>query len=119
MLAKMHGVTIQSPKIAKLREHTFAVHELMNSGGLWRDSPVLDPLRQLAVEFRLVFTSTWRVEGQHAKKAAQHAPHLFFLARARCLSAGLRYLRLTRLPRHDRGPVPGGIDPRLAVYARS
>ena len=25
----------------------------------------------------------------------------------------------TRLPRHDRGPVPGGIDPRLAVYARS
>ena len=31
-----------------------------------------------------------------------------FLARARCLSAGLRYLRLTRLPRHDRGPVPRG-----------
>ena len=24
------------------------------------------------------------------------------------LKAGLRYLRLTRLPRHDRGPVPGG-----------
>ena len=39
----------------------------------------------------------------------------FFLARARCLSAGLRYLRLTHLPRHDRGPVPGGIDPRLAA----
>ena len=32
----------------------------------------------------------------------------FFCARARCLSAGLRYLRLTRLPRHDRGPLPGG-----------
>ena len=32
---------------------------------------------------------------------------------------GLRYLRLTRLPRHDRSPVPGGIDPRVAVYARS
>ena len=32
----------------------------------------------------------------------------FLLARARCLSAGLRYLRLTRLPRHDRGPVSGG-----------
>ena len=44
---------------------------------------------------------------------------MLFLARARCLSAGLRYLRLTRLQRHDRGPVPGGIDPRLAVYARS
>ena len=43
----------------------------------------------------------------------------FFLARARCLSAGLRYLRLTRLPRHDRGPYSRGIDPRLAVYARS
>ena len=39
----------------------------------------------------------------------------FFFARARCLSVGLRYLRLARLPRHDRGPVPGGIDPRLAV----
>ena len=26
---------------------------------------------------------------------------------------------ITRLPRHDRGPVPGGIDPRLAVYAES
>ena len=32
----------------------------------------------------------------------------FVCARARCLSAGLRYLRLTRLPRHDRGPIPGG-----------
>ena len=32
----------------------------------------------------------------------------FCLARARCLSARLRYLRLTRLPRHNRGPVPGG-----------
>ena len=30
------------------------------------------------------------------------------MARAHCLSAGLRYLKLTRLPRHDRGPVPGG-----------
>ena len=33
---------------------------------------------------------------------------LFFLALARCLSAGLWYLRRTRLPRHDRGPVTGG-----------
>ena len=31
-----------------------------------------------------------------------------FFGRARCLSAGLRNLRLTRLPRHDRGPVPRG-----------
>ena len=29
------------------------------------------------------------------------------MAGARCLSAG-HHLRLTRLPRHDRGPVPGG-----------
>ena len=33
---------------------------------------------------------------------------VLFFARARCLLAGLRYLRLTRLPRHDRGPVIGG-----------
>ena len=38
----------------------------------------------------------------------QNGHCIFFVARARCLSAGLRYLRLTRLPRHDRGPVPGG-----------
>ena len=46
-------------------------------------------------------------------------PPQFFCARARFLSAGLRYLRLTRLPRHDAAPYPGGIDPRLAVHARS
>ena len=43
----------------------------------------------------------------------------FFLTGTLCLSAGRGVLRLSRLPRHDRGPVPGGIDPRLAVYARS
>ena len=32
----------------------------------------------------------------------------FFLTGALCLSAGRGVLRLTRLPRHDRGPVPGG-----------
>ena len=42
-----------------------------------------------------------------------------FFARARCLSAGLRYLRLTRLPVTIAAPYPGRIDPRLAVYARS
>ena len=31
----------------------------------------------------------------------------FFLTGALCLSAGRGVLRLTRLPRHDRGPVPG------------
>ena len=50
---------------------------------------------------------------------ARHRPHSrkkninlklddFFVPEPVCLSAGLRYLRLTRLPRHDRGPVPGG-----------
>ena len=34
--------------------------------------------------------------------------HLLFLTCALCLSAGRGVLRLTRLPRHDRGPVPGG-----------
>ena len=33
---------------------------------------------------------------------------LFFLTGALCLSAGRGVLRLTRLPRHDRGPVPRG-----------
>ena len=33
---------------------------------------------------------------------------MFFLPEPVAFSAGLRYLRLTRLPRHDRGPVPGG-----------
>ena len=46
------------------------------------------------------------------KHKAKHSTtgwlHLFFVARARCLLAGLRYFRLTRLPRHDRGPAPGG-----------
>ena len=49
----------------------------------------------LTKSFQLYVLITWRVQ-------------TFFFARARCLSAGLRYLRLTRLPRHDRGPVPGG-----------
>ena len=39
---------------------------------------------------------------------SQQSIEIFFCARARCLSAGLRYLRLTRLPRYDRSPVPGG-----------
>ena len=33
---------------------------------------------------------------------------LFFLTGALCLSAGRGVLRLTRPPRHDCGPVPGG-----------
>ena len=49
--------------------------------------------------------STWTKRRTMRQPQPQRA---FFLARARCLSAGLRYLRLTRLPRHDRGPAPGG-----------
>ena len=33
---------------------------------------------------------------------------LFFWPEPVAFRRGLRYLRLTRLPRHDRGPVPGG-----------
>ena len=75
---------------------------------------------------RLETTAKQNKEGARPKQKNIHTKStrfaidtFFFLVRARCLSAGLRYLRLTRLPRHDRGPVPGGIDPRLAVYARS
>ena len=34
-------------------------------------------------------------------------PYVFFLTSALCLSAGRGVLRLTRLPRQDRGPVSG------------
>ena len=62
-------------------------------------------------ETGIIYTTTRRdrLTLQAVRFVDKKAPeiHLFF-ARARCLSAGLRYLRLTRLPRHDRGPVPGG-----------
>ena len=51
---------------------------------------------------------TWRLWPQEVMGVELAELKLFFVARARCLSAGLRYLRLSRLPRHDRGPVPGG-----------
>ena len=56
-----------------------------------------------AKEQSKVLSSALRITSMNSRET-----HIFFLARARCLSAGLRYLRLTRLPRHDRGPVPGG-----------
>ena len=53
-------------------------------------------------------------------KTKARANLFIFLTGALCLSAGRGVLRLTRLSRHDRSPpYPGGIDPRLAVYARS
>ena len=46
---------------------------------------------------------TMNVQGAKAM-----AVYSFFLAGALCLSAGRGVLRLTRLPRHDRGLEPGG-----------
>ena len=68
--------------------------------GTWKRTCGISCLRSLAPMRRL----------QSTTHATFTNPSLlrFFCARARCLSAGLRYLRLTRLPRHDRGPVPGG-----------
>lgn len=65
------------PKIQFIRNNMAAVHAFLASGGAWFESEVLDPLRVIACEMRLMFTSAWRVEGQHArtKKASQHAPH--------------------------------------------
>ena len=65
------------PRISQLKHHMDSAEEFLEAGGLWREWPQLDPLRELACEMRLMFTSAWRVEGQHArtKKAATHAPH--------------------------------------------
>ena len=65
------------PKIRQLKqEHMTAAQDFLAGGGVWTDDPSLDPLRKLALEMRLMFTSAWRVEAQHArtKRAAQKAP---------------------------------------------
>lgn len=65
------------PKIHIVKENMDAVHEFLEAGGVWLDDWVVEPLKILACEMRLMFTSAWRVEGQHAraKRAAQRAPH--------------------------------------------
>ena len=72
-----------------------------------RSSPSLDTKRNL-VELNYAAAQWKRQSVPFQWKIFFRPTPDFFLARARCLSAGLRYLRLTRLPRHDRGPVPGG-----------
>ena len=52
-------------------------------------------------------------DSRRLRKKAQDA--FFFVTGALCLSASRGVLRLTRLPHHDRGPYPEGIDPRLTV----
>ena len=63
------------PKVQFLRNNMDAVHTFLEAGGVWLDHEAVLPLRQLACDMRLMFTSAWRVEGQHArtKRAAQHA----------------------------------------------
>ena len=73
----------------------------------------LNDLLQVSTRSEILSSSTTRLpngRGSLFRSNGRFFPSnaRFFLARARCLSAGLRYLRLTRLPRHDRGPVPGG-----------
>lgn len=65
------------PKIQTVKQNMDAVHEFLEAGGVWLDTWVLEPLKMLAGEMRLMFTSAWRVEGQHArtKRASQRAPH--------------------------------------------
>eukprot|EP00438_Fugacium_kawagutii_P014582 Skav210160 [mRNA] locus=scaffold1811:103411:117781:+ [translate_table: standard] len=65
------------PKIQIVQQHMDAVHTFLEAGGVWLDDWVVEPLKMLASEMRLMFTSAWRVEGQHArtKRAAQRAPH--------------------------------------------
>ena len=45
--------------------------------------------------------------GRKKRKQLLIFPYVFFLTSALCLSAGRGVLRLTRLPRQDRGPVSG------------
>ena len=66
------------PKIKYLKDNLDAVQEFLAGGGLWNEGVnVLKPLRLLACEMSLMFTSAWRVEAQHArtKRASQMAPH--------------------------------------------
>ena len=69
--------TVRHPKLECLRENVDAAHEFIEGGGLWHGRAELQPLMKLACELRLMYTSAWRVEGQHArtKRAAERAPH--------------------------------------------
>ena len=64
-------------------------------------------LQTKRLQLKLTNTLQNPTKYSHNIKFLGHGSNIFFCP-ARCLSAGLRYLRLTRLPRHDRGPVPGG-----------
>ncbi|CAK9091347.1 Uncharacterized protein SCF082_LOCUS43037 [Durusdinium trenchii] len=78
-LTKALASNCSHPKVLWLKrpEARRCVAEFIAGGGLWRDDSQLDPLRELALELRLMFTSAWRVEGQHArtKKVSTHAHH--------------------------------------------
>ena len=64
------------PRVLALKEHMSECWEFLERGATW-DGPPLPFLSALAVEMRMIFSSAWRVEGQHArtKKAITSAPN--------------------------------------------
>ena len=69
--------TSKHPLIQELRTHSDLCWAFLEGGALWESSADLGVLVDLAVRMRLMWTSAWRVEGQHArtKKAMTQAPH--------------------------------------------
>ena len=65
------------PLIAALKSHTDMCWAFLEGGALWEAAVDLGFLQDVAVQMRLMFTSAWRVEGQHArtKKAMTQAPN--------------------------------------------
>ena len=65
--------------------------------------------RPLSPALTKILRTQNRTTAKTAVKASDRKREIsVFLTGALCLSAGRGVLRLTRLPRHDRGPVPGG-----------
>ena len=67
----------QHPRILELKNQSVVAEVFCEGGGMWQEDAIFDSLKCLAVQMRLMWTSAWRVEGQHArtKRAAQNAPH--------------------------------------------
>ena len=66
----------QHPRVLALKAHMSECWDFLERGAVW-DGPPLPFLAELAVEMRMVFSSAWRVEGQHArtKRAITAAPN--------------------------------------------
>lgn len=67
------------PRIVQLKQGTLftQARTLVEAGGVWPESHSEMPaLKKLAIEYRLMFSSEWRVEGQHerTKQGVTRAP---------------------------------------------